>query len=385
LRSIAVITGTRADYGLLKPIIKLIDEDPDLELRLYATGMHLEARFGRTINEITGDGFKVRKTVDIFVHDDSPKGVARSTGLATMGFAELFTAERPDIVVVLGDRFEIFGAVSACTVLGIPVAHIHGGELTEGVMDDTFRHGITKMSKLHFTAAEEYRRRVIQLGEEPSKVFYTGSPSIDAAFSVEPMTKEELESDLGCSFSDVNIMVTFHPVISDDATPEQQFKNVLEVLDDTDTFLLFTYANADVGGNAINEAIQKYVSENSERAIAVKSLGHRRYISVMRIFDGLVGNSSSALIEAGGMKTGAVNIGNRQKGRVRGQNVIDCGNSVDEIREAVAMLLSESFQEALESSESMYGDGKSAEKIVEVLKNADLKDINIKTFYDLER
>jgi UDP-hydrolysing UDP-N-acetyl-D-glucosamine 2-epimerase len=199
------------------------------------------------------------------------------------------------------------------------------------------------------------------------------------------MTKEELESDLGCSFSDVNIMVTFHPVISDDATPEQQFKNVLEVLDDTDTFLLFTYANADVGGNAINEAIQKYVSENSERAIAVKSLGHRRYISVMRIFDGLVGNSSSALIEAGGMKTGAVNIGNRQKGRVRGQNVIDCGNSVDEIREAVAMLLSESFQEALESSESMYGDGKSAEKIVEVLKNADLKDINIKTFYDLER
>lgn len=384
-RTIAAVTGSRAEFGLLRPVLDLIIADPELELKLYATGMHIESRFGRTLDEITSEGYQIEKPVDIFLQDDTPKGVARSTALSMMGFADIFAIDRPDLVLVLGDRFEIFGAVSAACIHGIPVAHIHGGELTEGVMDDQFRHSITKMSHLHFAASKEYKERIIQMGEQPERVFNCGSPSVDAVFNSDFMTKDELEEDLGIKFAEHNLLVTFHPVILDGMSPKEQFAQVLEALSKTDALLIFTYANADTGGSEINLMIEQFVAENRESSVAFMSLGHKRYLSMMKYSSGLVGNSSSGLIEAAVLKKGAVNIGIRQKGRVRGENVIDCGNSADEIKEAVTMLFSAGFKKCLETAGSPYGDGHSAEKIVKVLKETDLKGIQIKRFYDLER
>ena len=383
-KKIAVITGSRAEFGLLKPVLKKIKDEPSLELKLYATGMHIEERFGRTINEITAAGFDVAKTVDIFLQDDTPRGIARSAALSMMGFSDVFTNDRPDMLLVLGDRFEIFGAVSAACVLGIPVGHIHGGELTEGVMDDPFRHCITKMSHLHFAAAERYRQRIIQMGEQPDRVFNTGSPAVDAAFGAKLRTREELYSDLGIKFGRRNLLITFHPVVLSEMTPAEQFAELLKALSETDAYLIFTYSNADTGGAVINSMIEEYVSKHNKRSFAVKSLGHERYLSVLNICDGMVGNSSSGLSEAAIYKKGAVNIGIRQKGRVRGANIIDCGNSAEEISEAVTMLFSEGFIESLRTCTSPYGDGNAAGRIVDIIRNTDLEGIQVKTFYDLE-
>jgi UDP-hydrolysing UDP-N-acetyl-D-glucosamine 2-epimerase len=298
-----------------------------------------------------------------------------------MGFADVFAKSQPDILLVLGDRFEIFGAVGAAAVFGIPVAHIHGGELTEGVMDDAFRHSITKMSHIHFAATKEYADRIIQMGEQPDRVFNTGTPAVDAAINAKPVSSDEL----GVRFGRKNLLITFHPVVLDDMSPSEQFTELLEALTETDAYLIFTYANADMGGAEINEMIEKYVADNSRRSVAVKSFGHQKYISVMKKCDGLVGNSSSGLIEAGALKKGVVNIGIRQRGRVRSANVIDCGNSRQDISQAINMLMSGGFQESLDGCESAYGDGQSADRILYALKTIDLGGINIKKFNDLEQ
>jgi len=385
MKKIAVVTGTRAEYGLLKPVLEKIRKEPELELCLYVTGMHLEEKFGRTINEIKDDGFEIYKKIDIFLQDDSPKGVARSTSLSMMGFADAFASDRPDILLVLGDRFEIFGAVSAACILGLPVAHIHGGELTEGVMDDAFRHCITKMAHLHFAAAEKYAERIVQMGEQKDRVFFTGSPAVDAACSIQLLSRTELEKQLGAVFGDSILLVTYHPVALDTMSIREQMENLFEALLKTSSTLFFTYANADSGGAEINKMIEQFVSENKDRAYCAKSLGHTRYISLMNISDGLVGNSSSGIIEAAVWQKGAVNIGMRQRGRVRGGNVIDCGNSAQEISEAVTMLFSEGFKDSLKEVIPAYGDGRSAQKIVNILKKTDFDSILIKKFNDLER
>ncbi|PLX68522.1 MAG: UDP-N-acetylglucosamine 2-epimerase (hydrolyzing) [Denitrovibrio sp.] len=383
-RSIAVVTGSRAEFGLLKPVLQKIKDDEQLELKLYVTGMHIEGRFGRTVTEITAAGFDISKQVDIFLQDDTPRGVSRSTALSMMGFADIFATDRPDVLLVLCDRFEIFGAVSAACVHGIPVAHIHGGELTEGVMDEQFRHCITKMSHIHFTATDEYRNRVIQMGEQPDRVFNTGSPAVDAILAVDLISKDQLESELGLRFKEKNLLITFHPVILDEMSPKEQFVEMLKALDATEAYLIFTYANADTGGTEINKLIEDYVSANQERAYVTKSFGHQRYLSVLNQCTGMVGNSSSGILEAAVCKKGAVNIGIRQKGRVRGDNVIDCGISAREIALAITKLESESFQTSLTDLELPYGDGKSAERIVAILKEIELGGISIKKFNDLE-
>jgi GDP/UDP-N,N'-diacetylbacillosamine 2-epimerase (hydrolysing) len=384
IKKIAVITGSRAEFGLFRPVLDRIMTDPELEMKLYVTGMHVEARFGRTVNEIKDAGYEIAKMVDIFLQDDTARGIARSTALSMMGFADAFSADRPDMLLVLGDRFEIFGAVSAACVLGIPVGHIHGGELTEGVMDDPFRHAITKMSQLHFAAAETYRRRIIQLGEQPARVFNTGSPSVDAAMKVEIIDKAQLEKELGMKFADKNLLITYHSVILDTLTPKQQFEELLKAVDKTDAYLIFTYANADTGGAVINSMIDDYVSGNQNRAYATRSFGHRRYLSVMNVCDGLVGNSSSAIVEASVMKKGAVNIGMRQQGRVRGVNIIDCETSAESISKAIDFMYTDSFRDSIKDMSSPYGDGDAAEKIVSIIKDTQLKDLCIKKFYDLE-
>lgn len=384
-RTIAAVTGSRAEFGLLKSVLEKIAGSSGLELKLYVTGMHVEGRFGRTADEITAEGFSIEKQVDIFLQDDTPKGAARSTALAVMGFADIFAADRPDMLLVLGDRFEIFGAVTAACVFGIPVAHIHGGELTEGVMDDQFRHAITKMSHLHFAAAEEYRQRIIRMGEQPDMVINSGSPSVDAVFAEELIEKEELEKELKINFAEDNLLITFHPVVHADMSPAEQFQNLLDAAAKTDAFLIFTYANADPGGSEINRMIDLFVSENPGSSAAFPSLGHKRYLSVMNICSGLLGNSSSGLIEAAVLKKGAVNIGIRQQGRVRGTNVIDCGNSSEDISEALTMLFSEGFKKSLATAVSPYGQGNASEIIVQKIKETDLKDIQIKRFYDPEK
>jgi len=383
-RNIAVVTGSRAEFGLLIPVLRKIKDDAELNLKIYVTGTHVEGRFGRTITEITEAGFNVARQVDIFLQDDTPRGVARSTALSIMGFADVFTDDRPDIMLVLGDRFEIFGAVSSACILGIPVAHIHGGELTEGVMDEQFRHSITKMSHIHFAVTDEYRNRIIQMGEQPGRVFNTGSPAVDGVLQTELISRRELESDLGLKFGATNLLITYHPVVLDKLSPAQQFAELLDALVKTDAYLIFTYSNADTGGADINIMIEKFVAENSDRAFVTKSFGHKRYISVLNICDGLVGNSSSGLLEAAVCKKGAVNIGMRQKGRVRGANVVDCGNASQQIYDAVTKMLSAEFRASLNDVIPPYGDGKSAERIVDILKTVNLKEIQIKEFYDLE-
>ncbi|PLX67662.1 MAG: UDP-N-acetylglucosamine 2-epimerase (hydrolyzing) [Denitrovibrio sp.] len=384
-RVIAAVTGSRAEFGLLRPVLQKIKNDPELTLKLYVTGMHIESIFGQTIDEITGAGLEIEQKVDIFLQDDSRRGVARSTALSMMGFADLFDKNKPDMLLVLGDRFEIFGAVSAACICGVPIAHIHGGELTEGVIDEQFRHCITKMSHLHFASTNQYRDRIIQMGEQPDMVFNTGSPSVDAVFSEELLPKDVLEQELNISFADENLLVTFHPAATEDQSPKEQFAELLKALRKTDAFIIFTYANADSGGKEINSMIEKFVAENRVSSAAFPSLGHKRYLSVMNLCSGLVGNSSSGLIEAAVLKKGAVNIGIRQQGRVRGENVIDCGNSETEISEALTMLFSEGFKNLLKNVSSPYGEGNSAERIVEKLKKINLKKIQIKRFHDLEK
>lgn len=383
-KTVAVITGSRAEFGLMRPVLERIKADSWLRLKLYATGMHIEERFGRTVTEIEDAEFEIAKRVDIFLQDDSPRGVARSAALSMMGFADVFAADRPDILLVTGSRFEIFAAVAAACVHGIPVGHIHGGELTGGAMDSAFRHSITKMSHLHFAVTEQYRKRIIQMGEQPDRVFNTGSPSVDAAACTKLLTKDNLSAELGIKFGKRNLLVTYHPVVPDSLLPAAQFAEILKALVKTDAYLIFTYANADTGGAVINRMIEDFVKDHPERSLAVKSFGHQRYLSVLNICDGIVGNSSSGIVEAGIFKKGSVNIGMRQKGRVCGTNVIDCGDSADEILEAVLMLFSEGFENSLNGSVSPYGDGHSAERITDIIKNADLTDICKKSFYDME-
>lgn len=381
-KKIAVATGSRADYGQLRPVLEKIKNDPELDLQLYVTGMHLEESFGRTVTEIQNDGYEIKKQIDIFLQDETPKGTARSSALALMGFADALDNDRPDMLLLLGDRFEIFGAAAAAVFLGIPIGHIHGGELTEGAMDEQFRHSITKMAQLHFAAAEVYRQRIIQMGEQPDRVFCTGAPSVDAAVSVELYSREELERKMGVKLKEKNLMVIFHPVMMDGMTAEEQFAEVLGALKKTDAYLLFVYSNADTGGSAVNRMIEKFVSENADRACVRKSFGYRGFFSVMNICDGMVGNSSAGIIEASVFGRGAVNVGTRQRGRARGANVIDCGNSESAISEALEFLLSENYRESLVGSVSPYGEPGAAERIVDIIKNTDLKGLGIQKFYD---
>ncbi len=379
-RKVCVVTGTRAEYGLLHWVMRGIAGDPEMTLQIVATGMHLSPEFGLTYREIEKDGFRIDRKVPILLSSDTPAGVAKSMGLGMIGLADAFAELQPDLLLVLGDRFEIFSAASVAMVTRIPIAHLHGGELTEGVIDDAMRHSITKMAHLHFVAAEEYRQRVIQLGEDPERVFLVGGLGIDNIKRLNLLDRAELEESIGFKLGKRNLLVTFHPVTLENATAADQMAELLAVLEEMkDTHLIFSLPNADTDGRILIQMIRAFVQDHAN-ACAHTSLGHLRYLSCIRQVDGVVGNSSSGLTEAPSFKRGTVNIGDRQRGRIRADSVIDCEPNRVSISRAIQRLFEADFQSMLARVVNPYGEGGATEKVVQTIRSHRLDDILKKQF-----
>ena len=382
-RKICVVTGSRADYGLLRWVMQGIKDDPELILQVIVTGMHLSPIFGLTYKVIEEDGFKIDFKVEILGVSDTPVGIAESIGQGIIGCAKAFNELQPDVIVVLGDRFEIFAAATAALVARIPVAHLHGGEITSGAFDEAFRHSITKMSHLHFVAAEEYRNRVIQLGEDPNKVFLVGGLGIDNIKKLTLLSKLELEAALELELGDRSLMVTFHPVTLEAETAEQQMRELLNVLSGLEnTTLIFTMPNADPGGRILMNMIEEFVAGRTNARVFT-SLGQLRYLSCIAHVDGVVGNSSSGLAEVPTFKKGTINIGDRQLGRLQAKSIINCLPKEQAIRDAIDRLNSVDFQASLADTTNPYGEGGASAKIVKILQTASLEGIVKKTFHDL--
>ena len=382
-RKICVVTGSRADYGLLRLVMKGIKAEPTLTLQIIATGMHLSPTFGLTYKEIEGDGFKIDQKVECLSSSDSPVAIAEATGKALSGCAKAFDELKPDLVLVLGDRFEIFAACSAALLARIPIAHIHGGEVTAGAYDEAFRHSITKMSSIHFVAAEEYKKRVIQLGENPNTVHLVGGLGVDAIKELKLLSKDEIEKTLDIKFLDKSLLVTFHPATLEDQASTEQINELLVALSDKpDTTLIFTMPNADTGGLEIMEQIQSFVEKN-DNAYIFESLGQLNYLSCMAIVDGIVGNSSSGILEAPTLKVGTINIGDRQLGRSQSESVINSPVNKEELRKVLDKLYSPEFQSTLEFCKSPYGEGGASSQILGILSKTRFDGIILKSFYDL--
>lgn len=382
-RKICVITGTRAEYGLLRWVMQGINDDPELTLQIIATGMHLSPEFGLTYQAIEQDGFQIDRKVEMLTSSDTSVGIAKSMGLGMIGFADALAQLQPDIIVVLGDRFEIFAAVSTALVARIPVAHLHGGETTEGAFDEALRHSITKMSHLHFVAAEAYQQRVIQLGESPERVCLVGGLGIDNIKRLPLLDRSELEKALDFKLAVKNLLITFHPVTLENATAVDQMQTLLVALAELkDTHLIFTLPNADTDGRSLIKMVEQFVAKHPNTR-AYTSLGQLRYLSCIAQVDGVIGNSSSGLIEVPSFKKGTINIGDRQRGRLQANSVINCEPTLQSIRVALYQLYSSEFQASLSSVKNPYGEGGASEKIVNTLKHYDLSTLLKKKFHDL--
>lgn len=381
MRSIGVLTSGRADYGCYLPVLRRIQSDPELELLLYVTGMHLSPEYGNTVKIIEADGFPIAERVDIELVSDAPEGIAHSMGRALAGFGAVFARRRPDILLALGDRFEMLAGVAAALPFNIPVAHIAGGEITEGAIDDAIRHAITKMSHLHFVAAEPYRERVIQMGEEPWRVHVTGEPSLDNLRTLSLLTRAQLEAIVGMKLEPDPVLVTFHPETLDYANTAHHVGELLGALETVERPLVFTAPNADTSGRQIRSAIAAFV-EQQKRARLVVSLGTQAYFSLMRIAAAMVGNSSSGMVEAASFELPVVNIGERQRGRLHGGNVVHAAANRGDISAAMARALEPKFRAGLRGMQNPYGNGEAAEKIVRVLKVAELERLIRKRFHD---
>jgi GDP/UDP-N,N'-diacetylbacillosamine 2-epimerase (hydrolysing) len=383
-RKICIITGTRAEYGLLYWLMKEIQEDADLELQIIATGMHLAPEFGLTYRQIEDNGFKIDKKIEILLSSDTPIGISKSMGLGIIGFAEAYAELRPDIVVLLGDRFETFCAAGTACVSRIPIAHIHGGETTRGAMDEAFRHSITKMSHLHFTSTEEYRKRVIQLGESPDRVFNVGALGIENIRRLSLLSREDLEKEIGFSLGQQCILVTYHPVTLEHSTAQSQFQNLLNAIDAIDGIrVIFTKANADTEGRIINQMIDEYTTKKKNKAISFTSMGQLRYLSAMKHVDAVLGNSSSGILEAPSFKIPTINIGDRQKGRIAARSVINCFPTKDAIIKAIKQALSPEFRQSIQDMQNFCEKENTARDIKEIIKHFDLNNILKKEFYDI--
>ena len=382
-RKICVITGTRSEYGLLRWVMQGIKDDAELTLQIIATGMHLSPEFGLTYREIEKDGFRIDRKVEMLISSDTSVGIAKSMGLGMIGFADALNELKPDLTVMLGDRFEIFAAVSAALVARIPVAHLHGGETTEGAFDEAIRHSITKMAHLHFVAAQEYRQRVIQLGEQPERVFLVGGLGIDNIKRLKLLNRAELEASIGIKLRHKNLLITFHPVTLENSTATEQMATLLEVLAGlTDTQLIFTMPNADNDGRALINMVRQFVTQHPN-ACAFQSLGQLRYLSCIAHVDGVVGNSSSGLAEVPSFKKGTINIGDRQLGRLQAASVINCEPTREGIQEALKKMYTQDFQANLSQVKSPYGEGGASEQVVQTIKHFVLEGIAKKSFYDL--
>lgn len=384
-RKIGVVTGSRAEYGLLQPLLTEIKNDPKLELQLFVTGMHLSPWFGSTHREIEEAGFSITERIESQLPSDTRLATGKSIGLGTVGFAEAFDRTRPDILVLLGDRFEILAAAVAALAHGIPIAHLHGGEVTEGAFDDCIRHAITKMSHLHFTAATEYQSRVIQMGEARDRVYQFGALGLDTLASMPLMNREELKKELSFDWGEQNFIVTYHPVTLNPLSAQDSIDALLKALDQfPKAHLIFTKPNADPEGRVICQAIEKYVAAAPERRKLFSSLGQRKYFSVLKQADLVIGNSSSGIIEAPGVAIPTINIGDRQKGRLRADSVIDCEEKERSIVDAIRKGLSAEFRTRLKNIHNPYGQGGVAAKIKKVLKEVALEGLLRKTFSDIK-
>jgi GDP/UDP-N,N'-diacetylbacillosamine 2-epimerase (hydrolysing) len=385
-KKICIVTGSRADYGILKPLLDELRKMTEFKIQIIATGAHCSPEFGLTYREIEFDGFSIDRKIEVLVSSDTRIATCKAMGLAQISFAEAYSELKPDLVVVLGDRFEIFSAVAAAYISRFLIAHLHGGELTEGALDDSLRHCITKMSHLHFTSTAEYRRRVIQLGENPRSVFNVGAIGLDNIKKLELLSRKELEHQLNFRFGNKNLLVTFHPATSEDNTASFQMQALLDALVAAeDAFIIFTKANADAGGRIINKMIDAYAAQFPKRCCVHTSLGQLRYLSIMQQVDAVVGNSSSGIIEAPSFKIGTIDIGDRQKGRIKAKSVISCSPTVPSIKKALRKLYTNDFQKKLSSIKNPYEKTNTAHKISLIIKSVLLNNSLLlnKKFIDL--
>ena len=385
MKKICVVTGTRAEYGLMHWVMEGIHQSSELELQLIATGMHLSPEFGMTVEAIEADGFKIDRKVEMLLSSDTAVGVTKSMGLGMIGFADALAELKPDLMLVLGDRYEIFAAAASAMIARVPIAHLHGGEATEGIIDEPIRHSISKMSHLHFVAAEEYRLRVIQLGEQPDHIFNVGGLGIDNILRLKLLSRSELEKALNFKLGKRNLLITFHPVTFEQNTSAQQMDDLLAALAELkDTGLIFTMPNADTEGRVLFRQIETFCAQHPQ-ARSYTSLGQLRYLSCIQHVDGVVGNSSSGLAEVPSFKKGTINIGDRQRGRLRVASVIDCEPAQDSIRKALKLLYSPEFQAMLPTVENPYGNGGASQAIVRILESQSLDNLLKKRFYDLPK
>jgi UDP-N-acetyl-D-glucosamine 2-epimerase, UDP-hydrolysing len=383
MRKICFVTGTRAEYGLLSRLMRLVKEDNNLRLQVIATNMHLMPEYGETYKEIEKDGFTIDKKVYMHKPSDDAHGIILSMAEEMQGMNDALSELKPDILVLLGDRYEILVAAQVALIHRVPIAHIHGGEVTEGAFDDAIRHSVTKMSSLHFTSCEEYRHRVIQMGEQPSRVFDVGSLGVENIKAVPLMTKDELEASLDFKIDTQTILVTYHPVTLG-GNPAKDIREFLDALDQfKELKVIFTMPNSDTGRDAIALAVENYVKNHSNRAKAYTSLGLKRYLSTLQFVKAAVGNSSSGIIEVPSFGIPTLNIGDRQKGRLASKSVVNCGTSKDEVIAGLKLCLSEEMQKAAKTYENPYAKPDTANLIYQELKNVELAGLNLKTFYDL--
>lgn len=384
MKKICVVTGTRAEYGLLYWTIKALEAEPELQLQLCVTGMHLSPEFGLTYKQIEIDGFHIDKKVEMLLSSDSAVGVSKSIGLGVISFAEAFAELKPDLILILGDRFEMFAAATAAMISTIPIAHCHGGEATEGLIDEPIRHSITKMSHVHFTATEEYRKRVIQLGEQPASVYNVGALGIENINKLELLDRQGFEESIGFELGEKNVLVTFHPVTLENATAAHQFEELLRGVGELENAkIIFTKPNADTDGRVIINLIDDYVKAHPEKSIAFISLGQLRYLSALQYMDVVVGNSSSGLIEVPSFRIVTIDIGDRQRGRIKADSVISCNPDYASIKGALSKAFSPNFIESLKKVKNPYGEKDASQEIIRVLKKTKTEDLLKKKFFDL--
>ena len=382
---VCIVTGSRADYGILSNLIKAFKKDRHFNLKIIATGMHLSPLYGNTYKEIEEDGLKIDSKIKIIDKTNTQVSVSQSVGRGIDKFTTELKRLSPDIVLILGDRFETLSSAIPSMFLDIPIAHIHGGEVTEGAFDDSIRHSLTKMSHLHFAATEKYKKRIIQMGENPDNVFNVGSLSIDNIKNTKILNRKTFFNCIGLVPKKKNYLVTFHPLTkNNNVTSVSQFKNVLSALDRlTETNLIFTKANSDPNGLKINNMIKQFVKKNNKSRIAFDSMGYKLYFSALKNVDCVIGNSSSGIIEAPSFKIPTINIGNRQKGREMARSIINCKPLRDEILFSIKKSSDQAFQKVVKSASNPYGSGKTTQKILKIIKNIDLNKIKFKKFFDL--
>ncbi|WP_274887524.1 UDP-N-acetylglucosamine 2-epimerase [Vibrio harveyi] len=381
-KKVAVFTGTRAEYGLLFWLLKDIQSDPDLTLQLLVSGMHLSPEFGETYKQIEKDGFSIDEKIEILLSSDSAVGTAKSMGLGVLGFADALSRLAPDVLVILGDRFEALAAAQTAMILRIPIVHLHGGEITEGAYDDAIRHAITKLSYLHGTSTEEYRQRVIQLGESPERVKNIGAIGLDHLKRASFMDTQELSESLNFSIDKPYFLVTYHPVTLGEEAPEESFQALLDALDTfPDHQVILTYPNADDGGRRIIPMLEEYARSNPERVLAIPSLGQVRYLSAVKHAAAVIGNSSSGIIEVPAFDVPTVNIGSRQKGRLAAKSVLNAAATKESIGNAISLAVSRKYKAENENIANPYGQGDSSKQVIEMIKGLDFEPC--KSFYDV--